>query len=265
MNNKSVEARISKREGGVIDLLIRVGDSVVKATYSELAACAFPVWTSTPIHVEIPLDGQRSSISAGMGLDEDVLKDIDGGFPNIIKFPVYHQQANSTIEEFESLSDISPKQTGTGSIISREPLVTVGISALGLMAGTKHVETHSVLPIWADGMSVIVTMNWCENEHAEGSPNPEWHLHSSKGMPLEEGMRRLMNTNLLSENVTNCVYRINISPWKLGANILGNAGKETQHQIWQREWKFTNNNEFQIALGRLHDSILCRMGEQSIA
>lgn len=262
MKSKHVEARFLKHHGNTTNILIKVGDSVVQASYSEVAPCAFPVWTSMPVQVEIPPSGFRSNI-VGVTSEGVAQSNVDGGLPNIIKFPVYERQSNSTVEDFENLPDSSTR----GNNISREPLAAIAISASGIMDGRKRVETHSVLPVWIDGTSVVVTLNWYDGEPSEGSPNPEWHLRATQGMPPEEGMRRLMESGPFSANVSECIYRINVSPWKLGASILEALGEETHHKVWQREWQFTEFDDFQLALGHLRDALtgLSRSEKPSMA
>jgi len=254
MKTKHVEAKILKHDGEATNLLIRVGDCVVQAKYSELDRCEFPVWTDAPIYVQIPPQGVKHHV-AGLSSDEAARKTADGGLADIIKFPIFAQQSSSTVEAFDDLPH-SSLRGGANNVLAREPLAAIGVSASALMADNRRVETHCVMPIWTDGTAVLVTLNWCEGEAAEGTPNPEWYLNASQGMPLEMAIRRLQESELCPANAESCRYRINVSPWRLGAAILENSGQELGHKIWQRVWQYSEYEEFQIAIGQLRNALL---------
>ena len=259
MNCNHVEAKVLRHHGNSTNLLIRAGDLVVQANYSEVAPCAFPVWTGAPVHVEIPLHGVRHHV-AGVASEAAARENAAGTLPNTVKFPVYSYQVSSTVEAFESLPDPSVRSTDPPDRVPREPLVAVGVSGSGILDARKRVETHWVLPAWTDGTAVLVTLNWYDGELAEGIPNPEWHLRASNGMPLDMGLRSLQKFAQLSGQLTDRHYCLHFSPWKLGASILDSAGQETPHRIWQRAWRFGEFEEFENALGRVCD-VLCGLNK----
>ncbi|MCC6962927.1 MAG: hypothetical protein IT585_06720 [candidate division Zixibacteria bacterium] len=255
MKSKRVEAMVLERRDNSTSLLIRASDAVVQATYSELAPCQFPVWTGTPVQVELPFGGVKRHV-AGLTSEDSPRKNADGGLPDIIRFPVYSSQIAATPEAFENLPRSARSRGNTADVISREPLVAIGISASGQTADGSHVETHGVLPIWLDDTAVLVTLNWYEGEPNEGTPNSEWYLRGTEGMPLEEGIRTIRSFALWSSQLSDKRYALTMSPWKLGEALLGNPGHEIKHKIWQREWSFASFDDFRVALGRFCDGLL---------
>lgn len=255
MNHTHVEAKILKQQGNSTDLLIRAGDSVVQVTYAELAPCEFPVWARSPVNVEVPPNGVKHHV-AGVSSESFVRKHADGLLPNTIKFPVYARQTSSTLEAFNRLPELSPRSNSSSVALSREPLIAVGITARGSMLDGKQVETHAVLPIWHDGTAVMVTLNWYDGEPSEGTPNPEWYLRGTEGMPLAAGLRTLQEYSLLPASLSDCRYSLHMSPCKIGETVLDGPGQPTTHKIWQRAWQFTDVVDFQVALGRVCDQLL---------
>lgn len=266
MKGQRVEARVLKQHGATTDLLIRAGDAVVQATYSELAPCEFPIWTPTPVQVEVPFDGVKRHV-AGLSSESFPHKLADGGLPNTVKFPVYSHQAASTLEAYEHLGRGAHGASRPGSAMSREPLVALGVSASGYTADDLRIEFHCVLPFWPDDTAVLVTLNWYDGEPNEGTPNPEWYLRGTEGMPFEQGLRSIQELSLLPAHLTNQRYNLTVSPWKLGETLLNDPGHEVNHKIWQREWRFSSLDAFNGALARVCDGLLGQVTteEQSLA
>lgn len=254
MNNEYFRTKVLKYHGKGTGLrLLRVGDIVVEVDCSEVAPCTFPVWASSPILVEIPPSGVKN-YKTGLSSEDSIQKDRERALPLAIKFPVYTHQTDSTLSAFENIPESA--DSGNNGIDLREPVLAVAITTSGLAEGNKRVERHCVLPVWNDGTTVPMTLDWYEGEPAEGTPNPEWHLSAPKGMPLTLGLQSLQKSAQLPAGVDGSGYRLFISPWKIGATVLDNAGQETSHKIWQREWSFTDFAEFQRALGRICDVLL---------
>lgn len=265
MKSKRLESRVLKQNGNSTNLLIRAGDTVVQANYSELAPCEFPVWTGRPVQVEVPSSGVKHHV-AGLSSEDFLKKHADGGLPNTIKFPVYSYQTVSTTEMFENLSSSAQSAGHSGNAMLREPIAALGVSASGYSADGLRTEIHGVLPVWHDGTAVLVTLHWYEGEPSEGTPNPEWYLRGTEGMPLEQGLQSVRDVALLPAHLSDQRFVLSLSPWKLGEVFVGDSGSETHHKIWQREWRFTSLDEFRSALGRVCDGMLGQFthGRQSL-
>ncbi len=265
MKNKRVEAKVLKQHGNSTNVLIRAGETVVQATYSELAPCQFPIWTGRPVQVEVPTSGVKRHV-AGLSSEDFIQKHADGGLPNTIKFPVYSYQAPSTMEMFENLSTSSDRGSQPGTAILREPIAALGVSAAGYSSDGLRTEIHGVLPVWHDGTAVLVTLHWYDGEPCEGTPNPEWYLRGTEGMPLEQGLQSLRNFVLLPAHLSDQRFILSLSPWKLGEAFIGDSGHEVSHMIWQHEWRFSTIDEFRSALSRVCDGMLGQhsAGRQSL-
>jgi len=243
------EAKVRKSSASSTSLLIRSGDIVVETELAELVPCEFPIWTSSPVYVEVPPDGRKSfvvgplsgSVSQGTA---------DGGYPHTIKFPVYGEQAIASFLSYKALSNDGASQT-----LAKVPIVALATAVSGVVDG-RLIQTHRVLPIWNDGSSVLVTLDYFEGESAEGTPNPEWHMGASTGRPAALGLQDLAQASHLPANATCCRYQLHATPWILGAQFLNDQGTPTLNRIWQREWVFDSDETFSNALDRITAGLL---------
>jgi len=244
MNTNPVEAKVRKSNNGSTGLLIKAHDIVVQTEFGELASCEFPIWTSSPVPVEIPPGGTKSFV-VGPFSGSVTQKAADGAFPNIVKFPVYREQGVASAAAFRELAGDASSQ-----LLTKVPLVALATVVSGVVDG-RLVQTHSVLPLWNDGSAVLVRLDWLAGDPAEGAPNPEWHMHASTGLPAKLGLEQLEQISRLPENATCCRYQIHMTPWLLGAQLLGDKGHEIEHPVWQREWPYEAFDAFSEALRRI--------------
>ena len=224
-------------------LLILARGTTIQTEFTELRACEFPIWTSRPVSVEIPPNGTKSYIVAPAGCI--IGKSSDGDFPAIVKFPIYTQQQIVGTGAFAA-----PAAAPISHPIAKIPLVAVGTAASAVV-DDKLVQRYHVLPFWNDGSTVLVRLDWFEGEPAEGTPNPEWHMSATSGMPAALGLKQLDEAAHLPPGATRCRYRIHVTPWLLGAALLEDEGLESTHPVWQREWPFDGPRGFATALKRL--------------
>lgn len=244
MLTKPIQAKVRSSSADSTKLLIKARDVAVQAEFAELSPCDFPVWTSAPVHVEIPLEGtKRFIIGAFSGSVTE--KAATGDFPNIVKFPVYGKQGVVPVTAYDELPISAATQA-----LTKTPLAAIATAVSGVVDG-KLVQAHSVLPLWNDGSAVLVTLDWVEGEPAEGTPNPEWYLRASGGVPARLGLQHLHDTSSLPPGATNCRHLVYFSPWVLGARLLDDEGRATKHRIWQREWAFNSAADFSNALGQI--------------
>lgn len=244
MNSRQFEAKVEKSSAGSTALLIRTGDVVIQTEFAELMPCEFPIWASAPVHVEIPPNGAKSFI-VGPFSGTVTKKATDGDFPQTIKFPIYGEQGIANTKDFQSLASKGPDQA-----LTKMPIIALATSVSGVVDG-KLVQTHCVLPIWNDGSSVLVILDWFEGEPTDGSPNPEWHMRASTGCPAGMGLQDLAQASRLPSNAQHCRYELHLTPWLLAAQLLKDKGTEVQSRIWQREWAFDRSEEFSDALSCL--------------
>lgn len=249
MNTNPVEAKVKKSGGSSTGLLIKGGNLVIQTEFGELVACEFPVQASSPVHVEIPPSGTKSFVVGGFS-GSMPRQPAEGDYPHTIKFPIYKGQDVATEQSYRQVSS-----DGNGQALTKMPIVALATGVRGVVDG-KIVQTHCVLPIWNDGSAVLVRLDWFEGEPSEGTPNPEWHMSASTGLPAALGLEQLERVSQLPTNAEHCSYQLQLTPWLLGAQLLEDKGKETAHRVWQREWQFQSVKEFSSALNRITGSLL---------
>jgi len=246
---KSLRAKVRAAEASSTTVLLKASDVVIEAEFGELTPCEFPIWTSTPVPVEIPPEGsKRFVVQPFSGLVAE--KAANGELPGIVKFPVYREQGLASAEAFDGL----PVHGGS-LILTKAPLAALATLVSGVVDG-RLVQTHCVLPLWSNGAAVLVRLDWCEGECGEGSPNPEWHMNASTGLPAALGLAELEAASRLPVEATHCLYQIHITPWLLGAQLLEDKGQATEHRVWQREWQFDDFSAFSDALTRITCGLL---------
>lgn len=255
MNNHLFEVKILGSHPNSTSLLIRAGETVIKTEFAELAPCRFPVWTSTPIDVEIPPNGTKDFL-VGPFSGSTKQKTSNNDFPTTIRFPIYKTQDVSNMMTFKEFRGVPANGKDANNPFSKVPAMAIATAVSGKLDGEKRIETHCVLPVWDDGTVVLVTLDWFEGEPSEGTPGPEWHMSASAGLPLEVGLKNLEQSSRLPTNTKNCMYHLNFSPWLLGSKLFGDEGKENPHKIWQREWQFTDCAEFSVIFRRIREGLV---------
>lgn len=248
MNANAVEVKVRKSGGNATGLLIKSGEVVIQTEFAELASCDFPVWTSAPIPVEIPPNGTRDFVAAP-GTGGGLTRAPDAEYPHVIKFPIYRGQDLASPQAYRQAPADGAKET-----VAKVPIVALATALTGRVEG-RLIETHCVLPIWSDGAAVLVTLDWCEGEPAEGAPNPEWHMRASAGLPAVMGLEQLMEASRLPSNAEELQCSVRLAPWLLGAQLLGEPGRETSHPIWQHEWRFATRAQLLGALARISSGL----------
>lgn len=249
MNTNPVEAKVRKSSEKSTGLLIKAAGLFVHAEYAELASCDFPVHASTPIPVEVPPSGAKSFV-VGPFSGATPRRSPEGDYPHTIQFPVYRGVEIASREDFER----QPSEAA-GHALTKIPIMAIATGVYGVV-DDKAIQTHCVLPIWNDGSAVLVRLDWAEGEASEGTPNPEWHLSASTGLPAALGLEHLGRFSRLPVNARLCRYDVHLTPWLLGAKLLEDKGTATPHPIWAREWCFEVFPEFSAALKRITDGLL---------
>jgi hypothetical protein len=247
MSTNPFEVKVNKGRGSSTGVLIRNGDEVIQTEFSELVPCEFPIHARTPVHVEIPPNGIKSSSPGLFGFPEQNAN--DGDYPHTLRFPVYHGQETVTLRAYDAF-----KTDGAGQALAKVPVVAIATSVFSIEDG-KVAQTHSVLPIWNDGSSVLIKLVLSEGEVSEGTPNPEWHMSASGGLPLSMGLDQLERVSRPPAGAQASRFELHLTPWLLAARLLQNEGKPTSHRVWQRGWRFETAGDFSAALSRITGSL----------
>jgi len=247
MSTNPFEVKVKKGRGSSTEVLIKTGEEVIQTEFNELIACDFPIQARTPVHVEIPPNGTKSS-APGLfsGASEHVA---EGDYPHTLRFPVYQGQETASVRSYDAFVT-----DGAGQALTKVPIVAISTGVLSIEAG-KVVRVHSVLPIWSDGSSVLIKLVHFEGEVGEGTPNPEWHMSASGGLPLSMGLDQLERVSRPPAGAQASRFELQMSPWLLAARLLHNEGRPTSHRVWQRGWRFETAREFSTALSRITGSL----------
>lgn len=249
MNTKPVEAKVRAHGSGSTTLVIQAGGLAVQTEFAETLPCEFPIWSSAPVPVELSLDGTKNLV-IGPFSGTVAPKSVTGDFPNVVKFPVYANQAVVPAQAYHDLPSPAPAH-----ILAKMPVAALATVVSGVVRD-KLVQIHRVVPIWNDGSAVLVTLSWYEGEPAEGTPNPEWHMRATSGLPAGVAIEELRSASRLPQGANHCRYQLHVSPWIFGARLLGEPGQEMLHPIWQREWAFGLPAEFSAALEQITGRLL---------
>jgi len=258
MNTRPVEAKIRSSGPDSTSLLVRARGVAIEAEFAELQPCEFPIWASAPVPVEIPAGGTKSFI-VGPFSGAITQKAATGDFPNIVRFPVYRKQETVPLEAYEQFGDRGPAQ-----VLAKVPIVALATAVSGVVED-RLIQRHAVLPFWNDGSSVLVTLDWYGGQPAEGTPNPEWHLNASAGLPARLGLERLREASQLPPGASHRRYQIHASPWVLAARLLQDKGQELLHPVWQREWTFDHFDDFEHALALIRTGLVTEPAEAAMS
>lgn len=247
MSTNPFEVKVNKGRGRCTGVLIRHGDAVIQTEFSEVVPCDFPIHARSPVHVEIPPNGTKSSSPGLFGSPER--NATDGDYPHTLQFPVYQGQETVTLRSYDAFAT-----DGAGQALTKVPVVAIATSVLFIENG-KVAQIHSVLPIWNDGSSVLIKLVLSEGEASEGTPNPEWHMSASGGLPLSMGLDQLERVSRPPAGAQACRFELHVTPWLLAARLLHNEGKPTSDRVWQRGWRFEAAGDFSAALSRITGSM----------
>lgn len=258
MKPKPIEAKVRSGKTSPTSLVIKAGDIVIQAEFSDLAPCEFPIWSTAPVWVELPPEGTKDFVVCSPS-GSVKQKTASPEFPNVIKFPKYAEQDVADPAMYGKVG-----AEGVHPTLSKVPVVAFASVVSGVVDG-KLVQTHCILPVWADSSSVLVRLLWWDGDPADSSPNPEWHMKSSPGMPVDAGLAEFVKASGLPSDATCCRYELRATPWLLAAHLLGEKGHETGHPVWQREWFFDGHEEFSNALDRIKSRLLETLGAEHAA
>jgi len=238
----------AEANGGSTELLLEVGDIAVRMDFGETVPCEFPIQTGAPVLVEIPPGGFKSFlVGAFSGCDTSRAASTE--YAHLIRMPVYRKMTR--VDDRKSRP---PTDAPEGSL-AKTPVVAIAASVMEQVGG-KLTQTHSVLPIWSDGTALLATLDWFEGDAEEGTPNGEWHLRASSGLPVEAGFARLEDMVRMAANAQNAHFVLHMSPWLLGAELLADEGEPVSQALWQRRWRYRVHADFASALTRIRRGLL---------
>lgn len=133
------------------------------------------------------------------------------------------------------------------------PVITLATRYDGCYCDQRRAQAVSVFPVWLDGTSILLELDWCEGP-IEDCANPEWHLRASPRFPIKDGLDRLRVSCHNPPMWEDCSFYLYLIPSFLGTYLLG-RGEKTSIRIWQREWRYTQHPKMVKALNQIIKTI----------
>ncbi|UCE29165.1 MAG: hypothetical protein JSV85_07955 [Candidatus Bathyarchaeota archaeon] len=248
MNESKLLMKQFESEPNKTVTLIKLGNVVIKTECCDVVPGEFPIteWRSFPL--EIPSSSFKQYILGRFPGSSEMRLVEDGS--EVINLPVYTGEDVCDARTFEEFSSDPEKMKAMAKV----SVVTIAAKTCGQYPDGRQIQSLSVLPVWSDGTSMVLELEWSEGNPAEDAINPEWFIQASQRLPVKEGFKKLKMCSKLSPIVEGCSHYLYINPSLLGTHVLG-EGKEHSSEIWRREWKFNKCEKLLTAINRLAKSI----------
>jgi len=242
-----------EKEPGKISTLIKLGKVVIKTEWSETVPGEFPIteWRSFPL--QIPSNGFKKyvlgSLPGGVktgNVEEDL---------EVIHLPVYVGEDICDATIFEEVPGDSSGAKNLGKI----PVATIATKACGECSSSGvQTQSLSVLPIWSDGTSILLELEWYEGDPMEGNINPEWYIQASPRLSVKEGLQKLKGSSKsCSIADKRCCCCMHVNPVTLGTHVLGEGHAHScssPSKLWPQLWKFATPDKMLDAIDKLSEA-----------
>ena len=255
-----IQTKVMPDENAQTRILLGLGKKVVEATFAKSRPLIFPIFGSAAIPVSIPENGSRAHVAfptmGGIAASDPESLDLP------LKFPLYLSVSEKDAQALDTAGNIVSKNTKKASNTTQpgndSPLIAIATRISGTLDG-RLVQAVRVLPVWADGTCVMISLDWTEGCGDEGTPNPEWFIKTSKGFQLLHGMKRLARGWPRIFLLENLRYSILMAPHTLGRLLISEEGMEHQDDVWKYEWQTSSHEQFNQSMTRLMQNILGEM------
>jgi hypothetical protein len=242
-----------EKEPGRISTLIKLGKVVIKTEWSGTIPGEFPIteWRSFPL--QIPSDGFKEYILGSLpggvktgNVEEDV---------ETIHLPVYIGEDICDTRIFEDARGSSSVAINQAKI----PIATIATKACAECSSSGvQTQSLSVLPIWNDGTSIVLELDWYEGDPMEGNINPEWYIQASPRLSVKEGLQKLRTSSRpCSIADKHCCHCMHINPVSLGRHVLGEGHVRScslPSKVWPQSWRLDTHEKMLDALDRLSEA-----------
>jgi len=242
-----------EKEPGKISTLIKLGKVVIKTEWSETIPGEYPIteWRSFPL--QIPSNGFKKyvlgSLPGGVrtgNVEEDL---------EVVHLPVYVGEDICDARIFE---EVSANPSGAKGL-AKVPVATIATKACGECSSSGvQTQSLSVLPIWSDGTSIVLELDWYEGDPMEGNINPEWYIQASPRLSVKEGLRKLKESckpcSIADKHYCCCMH---INPVSLGTHVLGERQAHScssPSKVWPQLWKFDTHEKMLGAIDKLSEA-----------
>lgn len=198
------------------------------AQRAGVVACEFPIVDWNPIPVELPEERCRSYFGGrpwSQGHEQ---------YRNLVRVPAY---AGSAAE-------------GSAARLETTPLLALASSSRSQLSDGRFYQASSVLLLWDDRSSGVVSLDWIDGNPSEGMVGREWHIHASKGVPVARGVEEFLGQSCVRPADPGCRRALYLTPAELGREAFGSEGQPFAGTPWQREWVFESFDALRAATGR---------------
>jgi len=225
--------------------LFNLGGVVFRTEVAEIVLGEFPIDAWYPLLLEIPEGNSKKCIS-GRFLGPCVSR-VEWDISRVINLPVYK---NTEGYDPETLRRVKALNEFPNTV----PVVTVANRYDGCYCDQRRAQMVSVFPVWADGTSILLELDWYEGS-LEDCCNPEWHIRASPRVSLKDGVDRLRRICRNHPMWEDCSFYVYVIPPFLGSHLLG-SGNGDSSKVWQKEWRYSNHGDMLGALGKIVTTIM---------
>jgi hypothetical protein len=242
-----------EKRSGEVSTLMKLGSAVIRTEWFETIPGEYPIteWRSFPL--QIPSNGSKKCIPGSVygeirkgNVEEDL---------ETIRLPVYVGEDICDGRVF----DEAPVSPGGTKNLTKIPIATIASKACG-ECSSSGVQTQSlcVLPIWSDGTSIVLELDWYEGDPMEGNINPEWYVKASARLSVKEGLQRLKGSSkpcsIADKHCCRCML---VNPVSLGKHVLGEGHAHpcsSPSKVWPQLWKFDDHEKMLGAIDKLSEA-----------
>lgn len=215
---------------------------------AEIVPGEFPIDAWHPILLEIPDGGSTAHMSGRVpGLLSSSVSPVKRSRFRTINLPIYEDTKGYRLE---NLGRVKAWNRFSQAV----PVVTLASRYDGYYCDQRRAQAVLVLPVWADGTSRLLELDWCEGP-LEDCANPEWHLRASPPFQVKDGADRIREICRNPPMWEDCSFYLYVIPSFLGSHLLG-KGNRTPSNVWQREWKYSEHAEMLNALNQIITTIM---------
>jgi len=229
-------------------------DTVIEGHFSELVRGEFPLTHYEAVPLQLPAGGSTNNMTQRFLRHTSGTE--DGGFLDILHLPLYSAESVSDTRAFEDFSrSRGPTRPEETAVLAKTPLLVIATRGCTCIDDGRYSQVVHVLPIWSDGTSVLLDLDWCEGNPCEDCINPEWHLRASTGLPLEQGLAQFVDCSKVFSGWKNGRYHMHVIPSLLGAQILPDRREQGPSPLWRHQWTFATCDELRSAVSRFADEM----------
>ncbi len=216
---------------------------------TEIVPGHFPIDSWHPILLEVPDGGSKKHISGRFpNLTGSSANQVRWDSSRVISLPVYTDGAKECepcpLRNSETLRESAESM----------PCISVAARYDGYYCDQRRAQSVSVLPVWPDGTSMLLDLDWYEGS-LEDCSNPEWVIQASPRVLLRDGVDRLRMACRRRPVWEDCLFYVYVIPAFLGTSLLG-SGSENPSRVWQKAWKCANHGEILSALGKIVATVM---------